>query len=154
MRLRALEDKPVAKKGSCVGEYQDGTTTQLNPKKVPSDEIRCYAKEKGYRTPAFPSVCKWYKERNRPRLIDYQLGQDADYWFIQEGRFYSAGTSCEAEYGSSPSFTLLLDRCWYQPPCKSDNSQYCEKVTVPYIKPCSALDELSCHIQPGCTWKQ
>ena len=42
MRLRALENKPVVKNGSCVGEYQDGTTSQVRGKKVPSGKIHCY----------------------------------------------------------------------------------------------------------------
>lgn len=41
MRLRALENKPVVKNGSCVGEYQDGTTSDVRGKKVPRSEISC-----------------------------------------------------------------------------------------------------------------
>ena len=42
MRLRALENKPVVKNGSCVGEYQDGTTSQVRGKKVSRYEISCW----------------------------------------------------------------------------------------------------------------
>ena len=47
MRLRALENKPVVKNGSCVGEYQDGTKTENVPKKVPVSDIRCYINIQG-----------------------------------------------------------------------------------------------------------
>lgn len=42
MRLRALENKPVVKNGSCVGEYQDGETSRFYPKKAPSGLISCW----------------------------------------------------------------------------------------------------------------
>ena len=76
MRLRALEDKPVAQNGSCGGEYQDGTTSQVRGKKVSEDEIHCY-KTIGPRIPykVSDSECR-------------NISSIYKYGWLQQGKFF------------------------------------------------------------------
>lgn len=57
MRLRALENKPVVKNGSCVGEYQDGVTNEVLPKQVPVSQINCYALSSSAPNMSVPTAC-------------------------------------------------------------------------------------------------
>ena len=150
MRLRALENKPVVKNGSCVGEYQDGTKTENVPKKVPVSDIRCYINIQGwYWQQGFD--CDWYKRGNR--ITNYHRNSDYDYWFYVRGTFYSVSSSCKKNLESDRSETVLLDSCLYDRSLCS-SSQYCETKQVPIKKSCSDFNETACKTKSECTWKQ
>lgn len=153
MRLRALENKPVVKNGSCVGEYQVGETSKFYPKKAPSGLISCWGFD-SYWSPAqtFPEgECEGQKK--------IQEGEDLwdiyaewisyyEYWWKQGSLFVRASSNCSKK----PNGDIDGDSCYYQ--CLDNDSTYCEIVTTPIKKSCSDFNETVCKVKSGCTWKQ
>lgn len=166
MRLRALENKPVVKNGSCVGEYQDGTTSGVHGKKVPRREIECKEFVRNRPGQIYPReacdkalIGEEYaaeNQRGRPN----QNGKTFMYVWYQDGDFFNASSEClTKDLGSNGRWgnriEIDFDSCRYS--CSgrfASNTRFCETVTTPIKKSCSDLNETACKVKSGCTWKQ
>lgn len=141
MRLRALEDKPVAQNGSCDGEYQDSSTI-YEGKPV---DIHCYEFKESF----------WEKNHNKSSELDLEgerksscvYGRYQKYSNKEGSKFYPATLdSSNGEPG--PNQRYVCDEDF------KNNSKYCEKKPFTIKKSCTSLDETACKTKPGCTWKQ
>lgn len=161
MRLRALENKPVVKNGSCVGEYQDGVTNEVLPKQVPVSQINCYGLRSSTPAMSGPSACAWQKQGNRIVNYNRMSANSYDWWRLdaRSTSFHSVGMECEElnnEVGENWNTTINLESCHYFSfPCSSNFDQrFCQRVSKPIKKSCTSLNETACKTKSECTWKQ
>ena len=167
MRLRALENKPVVKNGSCVGEYQDGTTSGVHGKKVPRREIGCWKSNngKGPYSSYSSDVCDAVLNGEAYIEAGWGMGPKQNggifvYGWFQDGVFFNASSDCltrivgpsgRGEERREIDFDSCHYSCWAK--FKND-TRFCETVTTPIKKSCSDFNETACKTKPGCTWKQ
>jgi len=166
MRLRALENKPVVKNGSCVGEYQDGTTSEVRGKKVPRSEIQCKEFVRNHPGLIYPTEACDKALIGEEYAAENQGGRsnqnDKTYMYVwyQDGDFFNASSEClTRNLGSNGRWGnrlgLDFDSCRYS--CSgrfANNTRFCETVTTPIKKSCSDFNETACKVKSGCTWKQ
>lgn len=159
MRLRAVENKPAVQNGSCVGEYQDGTTSEVRGKKVPRSEIECRRFSSGrIQDSVWESAC-------RNSLVGDENSAENQRWpapretfvyvWFQKTTPFIANYKCLTRVGWSSSREIDFDSCYYE--CWGDfknDSTYCETKQVPIKKSCSDFNETACKAKPGCTWNQ